>query len=1199
MPRNIYLGLIKLTRLMLGESKNIRISNSNTTIFTNTTPIIGATVTYNNATYDGTTKIATNIVVTLNDITLTKDVDYIVVNNGGINAGDYTFTIEGIGEYDNYIVKTFTISKVTPTVTAPTAKVLTYNGSAQALVNAGSTNFGTLQYSLDNSTWSTTIPTGTNAGSYTVYYRVVGDSNINDVASSYITCSISKVTPTVTAPTAKSLTYSGYAQTLVNAGSTNFGTLQYSSDNSTWSTTVPTGTNAGSYTVYYRVVGNSNINDVNSSYKTCSIGKKSLSITAKSQTITYGSSISTSTSQVTTSGLVSGDSLTSITLTQSTSSVTSSGYITPSNAATSYGVSNYNVSYYTGSLTIRQATGSMSFAYSSIGATYNPYDTTDNLRVSASSSGWEKTTAKTVSGYNVFRSFTNKDKHSTVSVMILTFVNNTGAAVSSTIKVGPATESSYDYVYISSWNASTITTSTVPSTVLYTGTGVTTNWTDVSISIPTGTNTLQIVYRKDGSVSNSPDCGYVAIPYNVNITSLKANTLTTNTNASVSYSSSNTSVASVSSSGDLTINGLGSATITASASSTTQYSSCSASYTITVSTYKVTPTYTAPASNNTTYNGSTQYLTTAGSTSHGTIYYSLDGSSWSTSRKQGTNAGTYTSYWKLTGDAYHSDISSTSITTTISKATPTTNLVVQQTTYPTTAYVYFYSNVAGTVYETWNGTQLTASNYSSASQRNVSVTAGNGSSTNECTVDQGTYANSWTIYIYFVPTDTTNYNNVAGGPKTLSVAKASRTISFSSAPSSLDVGSTTTLSASPSAGSGEGTITYSSSNSSVASISGSTLTGVGTGTCTITATISEGTNYSSASISYIITVNKINYNKKYVTIVSLANNNAIGWKCSASSSASEYYRPIYISTDNGTTWTAKQSSYEGTTLATLNNGDKMLVKYHSATSYGTASYYNYFTSTEDFDVEGNIMSMIIDGDGFTTATTISSQNAFNSLFRDCTKLKSAENLMLPATTLADYCYSSMLNGCTSLTTAPELPATTLASSCYNRMFYGCTSLTTAPELPVTTLANTCYANMFNGCTGLTTAPDLPATTLAIGCYHSMFQSCTGLTTAPDLPATTLTQSCYNSMFMGCISLTTAPDLPATTLVQSCYQQMFRSCKSLNYIKCLAINISVSGCLTNWVNGVASTGTFVKNDSMTNWTSGTGGIPRGWTVQNAT
>lgn len=855
MSKNIYLGLIKLTRLMLGNSKNIIISNDNTTVFTNTTPITGANVTYNNATYDGTTKIATNIVVTLNGITLTKDVDYIVVNNGGTNVGDYTFTIEGIGEYDNYIVKTFTISKVTPTVNAPTAK---------------------------------------------------------------------------------SLTYSGYAQTLVNAGSTNFGTLQYSLDNSTWSTTIPTSTNAGSYTVYYKVVGNSNVNDVDSSYKTCSIGKKSLSITAKSQTITYGSSISTSTSQVTTSGLVSGDSLTSITLTQSTSSVTSSGYITPSNAATSYGVSNYNVSYYTGSLTIRQATGSMSFAFSSIGATYNPYDTIDNLRVSASSSGWEKTTAKTVSGYNVFRSFTNKGKDSTVSVMTLTFVNNTGAAVSSTIKVGPATESSYDYVYISSWNASTITSSTVPSTVLYTGKGVTTEWTNVSISIPTGTNTLQIVYRKDGSVSNNPDCGYVAIPYNVNITSLKANTLTTNTNASVSYSSSNTSVASVSSSGDLTINGLGSATITASASSTTQYSSCSASYTITVSTYKVTPTYTAPTANNTTYNGSTQYLTTSGSTSHGTIYYSLDGSSWSTSRKQGTNAGTYTSYWKLTGDTYHSDISSTSITTTINKVTPITNLVVQQTTYPTTAYVYFYANVDGKVYETNNSTQLTTNNYSTAYNHVVDVTAGDGSTTNPATPDNMTTSGSCSIYTYFVPTDTTNYNCVASGPKTLSVtkapgsvstvptaitgliyndsaktlvnagsgtgtmlynlnggewstdipsgtdagsytvgykasastnyyesssgsvsvtiAKASRAIVFSDPPSVLDVGDTTTIYAWPSEGVEDGTITYSTSNSSVASISGSTLTGVSVGTCTITATISEGTNHNSTSTSFTLTV---------------------------------------------------------------------------------------------------------------------------------------------------------------------------------------------------------------------------------------------------------------------------------------------------------------------------------------------------------
>ena len=63
-------------------------------------------------------------------------------------------------------------------------------------------------------------------------------------------------------------------------------------------------------------------------------------------------------------------------------------------------------------------------------------------------------------------------------------------------------------------------------------------------------------------------------------------------------------------------------------------------------------------------------------------------------------------------------------------------------------------------------------------------------------------------------------------------------------------------------------------------------------------------------------------------------------------------------------------------------------------------------------------------------------------------------------------HEEMFNGCTSLTTAPELPATTLADNCYFHMFYGCTSLTKAPELPATTLADYCYLEMFYDCTNL-------------------------------------------------------------------------------------------------------------------------------------
>jgi hypothetical protein len=231
--------------------------------------------------------------------------------------------------------------------------------------------------------------------------------------------------------------------------------------------------------------------------------------------------------------------------------------------------------------------------------------------------------------------------------------------------------------------------------------------------------------------------------------------------------------------------------------------------------------------------------------------------------------------------------------------------------------------------------------------------------------------------------------------------------------------------------------------------------------------------------------------------------------------------------------------------------------------------------------------------------TTLANGCYGGMFGGCASLTAAPEL--PATTLAERCYSSMFEGCTSLTTAPELPATTLADWCYYRMFQGCTNLTTAPELPATTLANYCYQYMFEGCTSLTAAPELPATTLAIYCYYNMFNGCTSLTTAPELPATTLTNGCYDHMFAGCTSLTTAPELPATTLTNSCYQYMFYGCTILNYIKCLAIDISATSCTINWVNGVASSGTFVKKrtaeSASSNWERGVNGIPTGWTVEN--
>ena len=169
---------------------------------------------------------------------------------------------------------------------------------------------------------------------------------------------------------------------------------------------------------------------------------------------------------------------------------------------------------------------------------------------------------------------------------------------------------------------------------------------------------------------------------------------------------------------------------------------------------------------------------------------------------------------------------------------------------------------------------------------------------------------------------------------------------------------------------------------------------------------------------------------------------------------------------------------------------------------------------------------------------------------------------------------------------------------FNYLFYN-SPLVDAGELmlPATTLASNCYSSMFRSCTSLTQAPALPATTLGDSCYTSMFASCMSLTRAPALPATTLASNCYDYMFSNCTSLTQAPVLPATTLAESCYSSMFVECKKLNYIKCLATDVKRVNTL-NWVSGVASSGTFVKNRNESNWPSGDDGIPSGWTVQNA-
>ena len=184
-----------------------------------------------------------------------------------VNAGKYTvqYTVTVDENYkkpqDGEVE--IVIAKANASVTAPTAKTLTYTGSAQELIAAGSVVGGKMQYKLSAETeWSDNIPTATNAGTYTVEYKVVPDGNHNAAEGGSVEVTIDKIDVTVTAPTAKTgLEYTGEAQELIVAGTVSVGTMQYKVGEREWSENIPTATDAGTYTVEYKVVVDGNYNE--------------------------------------------------------------------------------------------------------------------------------------------------------------------------------------------------------------------------------------------------------------------------------------------------------------------------------------------------------------------------------------------------------------------------------------------------------------------------------------------------------------------------------------------------------------------------------------------------------------------------------------------------------------------------------------------------------------------------------------------------------------------------------------------------------------------------------------------------------------------------------------------------------------------------------------------------------------------------
>ena len=300
---------------------------------------------------------------------------------------------------------------------------------------------------------------------------------------------------------------------------------------------------------------------------------------------------------------------------------------------------------------------------------------------------------------------------------------------------------------------------------------------------------------------------------------------------------------------------------------------------------------------------------------------------------------------------------------------------------------------------------------------------------------------------------------------------------------------------------------------------------------------------------------------------------------------------FYYSTDEGVTWTEYANPYQTVYTSCMmislpHVGDSVFIRGIAEAFSATETNHYRFRMTGKIEASGNIMSLM----NFRKSAV---SYCFYELFMDCDSLTTAPEI--PATTLATYCYMKMFMNCTSLVEPPLLQATTIQNYCYDSMFAGCTSLIKAPELPCTGLREGCYRMMFCDCTSITDFIDLPATSLAVKCYQGMFKNCTSLTRDNVdiyLRSTTLQNYCYDEMFAGCTSLRTIHYIAGAELRTGSCTRMFQGCTQLRSVS-VGFTSWLSGATTDWLDGVASDGTFWKNSHALPNTRGASNIPTTW------
>lgn len=302
------------------------------------------------------------------------------------------------------------------------------------------------------------------------------------------------------------------------------------------------------------------------------------------------------------------------------------------------------------------------------------------------------------------------------------------------------------------------------------------------------------------------------------------------------------------------------------------------------------------------------------------------------------------------------------------------------------------------------------------------------------------------------------------------------------------------------------------------------------------------------------------------------------------------------------------------------NISKMPILY--ATNVGEESCREMFYMSEVQDVSNEIHFYNIEALGcfemffccnnITTPPDISgikfvTTESLLGMFRGCGNLVSDAIFASDITIYGSRSFQQMYNDCRSLTTVHKFEFNSkLTESCCYQMYMGCSNLVNVPEDMLTNpeWGEFAFGDMFINCTSLQNTPKFTHTTIPTGLCMSMFIGCTSLTSIPELPADYVPDYAYVNMFQRCTGITSAV-LPATTVAnENSYAGIFDGCTNLSYVKMMSLTgAGGSGTLNfgNWLNDVASTGTFVMNPNATydvDASRGKNGIPEGWTVVTA-